>query len=225
MDRRISAARAQLSGHLSNALAAALRRRSWGAAGHCMRAYAELGDAAGGEAALRAALAAPVAAEAVQAARAALAADPGGRGRRPGGVLREQERARGLRTLRTGGSRGRILGEWAVYLEHALCSAAGAGELARQRCPLFTFPHPALRRAGARGREVEIAAAASLGALEARAGPLLQAALAPGSGLAAYDLLGAVVLAELGPAIAEGLPGAHGGLGRAGEGRGREREG
>lgn len=78
MDRRIQSARAQLTSHLSAALAAALAARNWTAAGHCLHAYVELGDVAAGEATLRTALGAPLAAEAVREAKARLAADPGG---------------------------------------------------------------------------------------------------------------------------------------------------
>jgi len=77
MDRRIKSARAQLLSHLAAALAVALAQRRWQAAGHCLHAYVELGDARAGEATLRAALAAPLAGEAVREAKRRIAADPG----------------------------------------------------------------------------------------------------------------------------------------------------
>jgi hypothetical protein len=47
----------------------------------------------------------------------------------------------------------------------------------------------------------------SLGRLQEAAGPLLSALSAPGSGLGGFDLLGAVLLAELSQAVADGMPG------------------
>ncbi|GBF98792.1 hypothetical protein Rsub_11374 [Raphidocelis subcapitata] len=137
MERRIQAARLQLSSHLSAALAAAIAGKQWAAAGHCLRAYVELGDVPAGEATLRSALAAPLAADAVRAAKARLASEP-----------------------------------------------------------------------GARGREVALVADAAIEGLHERAGPLLATLLAPGSGMGAFDVLGAVVLQEVTQALAEGLPGA-----------------
>ncbi|KAF6251962.1 hypothetical protein COO60DRAFT_1704498 [Scenedesmus sp. NREL 46B-D3] len=48
---------------------------------------------------------------------------------------------------------------------------------------------------------------ASLARLQEAAGPLLSALAAPGSGLGGFDLLGAVLLAELSQAVADGMPG------------------
>ncbi len=77
IDRRIQSARAQLTTHLAAALAAALAQRQWQAAAHCLHAYVELGEVPAGEATLRGALAAPLAAEAVAEAKKRVAADPG----------------------------------------------------------------------------------------------------------------------------------------------------
>jgi hypothetical protein len=77
MDRRIQSARLQLGSHLSAALTAALMQHRWQAAAHCLHAYVELGDAAAGEATLRSALGAPLAADAVKEAKQRLATDPG----------------------------------------------------------------------------------------------------------------------------------------------------
>jgi hypothetical protein len=49
---------------------------------------------------------------------------------------------------------------------------------------------------------------ASLAQLQEAAGPLLSALSAPGSGLGGFDLLGAVLLAEISQAVADGMPGA-----------------
>ncbi|KAI8467408.1 MAG: hypothetical protein J3K34DRAFT_481362 [Monoraphidium minutum] len=137
LERRIQVARLQLGSHLSAALAAALAQRKWGAAAHCLRAYVELGDAPAGEATLRVALAAPLAAGAVRDAKERIAADP-----------------------------------------------------------------------SAKSQEVALVSRAALSDLEQRAGPLLPTLLAPSSGLAAFDVLGAVLLQEITSAIADGLPGA-----------------
>jgi hypothetical protein len=48
---------------------------------------------------------------------------------------------------------------------------------------------------------------ASLAQLQEAAGPLLSALAAPGSGLGGFDLLGAVLLAEISQAVADGMPG------------------
>jgi hypothetical protein len=48
---------------------------------------------------------------------------------------------------------------------------------------------------------------ASLALLQEAAGPLLSALAAPGSGLGGFDLLGAVLLAEISQAVADGMPG------------------
>lgn len=48
---------------------------------------------------------------------------------------------------------------------------------------------------------------ASLSRLQDAAGPLLASLAAPGSGLGGFDLLGAVLLAEISQAVADGMPG------------------
>lgn len=60
LEPRIASHRASLSGRLSSALSAALARRNHPAALHCLAAYADLGDAAPAEAAVRSVVVAPL---------------------------------------------------------------------------------------------------------------------------------------------------------------------
>jgi len=60
MEPRIAAARKEVCGHLATALAAALTGHAHAAALHCLHAYAELGESAPAEAALRQHVVAPV---------------------------------------------------------------------------------------------------------------------------------------------------------------------
>lgn len=61
--------------------------------------------------------------------------------------------------------------------------------------------------AGNSGSPLSQVVALSLSRLRQEAGPLLAQLTAPGSGLGGIDLLGAVLLAELSTAVADGLPG------------------
>lgn len=61
--------------------------------------------------------------------------------------------------------------------------------------------------AGSSGSPLSQVVALSLSRLRQDAGPLLAQLTAPGSGLGGIDLLGAVLLAELSTAVADGLPG------------------
>jgi hypothetical protein len=57
------------------------------------------------------------------------------------------------------------------------------------------------------GGALAVVVQASLAQLQEAAGPLLSALVAPGSGLGGFDLLGAVLLAEISQAVADGMPG------------------
>ncbi|KAF8069609.1 COG2 [Scenedesmus sp. PABB004] len=66
--------------------------------------------------------------------------------------------------------------------------------------------------------------AQSLERLQGDAAPLLATLAAPGSGLGGLDLLGAVLLAEVSQAVADGMPGAAGARGSGGSGGRRARQ-
>jgi hypothetical protein len=57
------------------------------------------------------------------------------------------------------------------------------------------------------GGALAVVVQASLAQLQEAAGPLLSALAAPGSGLGGFDLPGAVLLAEISQAVADGMPG------------------
>ena len=193
MGRRIDAAHRQLDGHLEVLLTRALQQKAWPAVTQCLHALLELGDAGRAAAALRAVVVAPVVAGAI--ARAQQGACGVGGGFFGGGLVLVPGSCKACRAHDPGA--------W-----HDRPSAAPAGPSppgALSRCP------PPHTHAAPAGPSPPGALSAVLGGLldelQAEAGPLLGAILAPGSVLNGVDVLGAGVLAEVSQQLADKMPG------------------